>query len=109
MQEYFKPHNLTNDEVRHIFLARSRMLFIRDNYSNQYKKSELFCQSCLDNNTRESQWHVFSCLSLSSGELSSENICYQDLFEHNLEKQILVSRILKRKLDKRTEILEKRT
>ena len=86
MQDYLKPHSLTNDEVRHIFLSRSRMLFIRDNYSSQYKKSELYCQSCLDNNTRESQRHVFSCSSLSSGELTCDNICYDDLFKHDLEE-----------------------
>ena len=63
IQDYLMSHQLTNSQIRFHFLARSRMLNIRDNYSSQYKKTELYCQSCLEKSSRESQQHIFTfCL-----------------------------------------------
>ena len=106
MQEYLRPNQTTNDTARFVFHARSRMLNLRDNYPSQFSQEDNYCQSCLDKSTKESQQHIAQCSALSTGEISINEIKYDNLFSEQLDKQIQISEILKTRLTKRTAILK---
>ena len=86
------------------------MINVRGNFKNQYTSESLFCQGCMMTDKMETQHHIYSCLSLSSSDIiiNTDDDQYQDLFGEDLDKQIRVSAILKKRLEVRQEIISKR-
>ena len=109
MQEYLKPNQLTYIEACFIFHARSKMIYLRDNYRGQYKERDNYCQSCLDINITENQRHLYFCAALNCREVICTELSYEDLLKNNLVKQIQVSNILYKRMKKREEIIKNRS
>ena len=107
MQAYLKPNTILNNEAKFHFKARSSMLNLRGNMKNQFKDVN-FCQGCLNVTEPETQTHVFYCSSLSLNEVSENNVQYDDLFCPDLQKQLVVSNILKKRIQKRDELIKLR-
>ena len=86
------------------------MINIRGNFKNQFGSEGIFCQGCLDKNQIESQRYIFQCKSLSSSEIVGQNIThsYDYLFSEAIEKQLIVSKILKRRIEVRDQVIKRR-
>ena len=82
------------------------MLDIKANFRGKYKN--LYCEGCLDKNIEETQEHIFTCKALSTGEIAASKISYEDLLSQNIMKQITISEILKKRLNRRTELMNSR-
>ena len=98
MQLYLKSSKTTTHMAKFHFAARSSMINVRGNFKNQFGPEGNFCQGCLDKNQIESQMHIYQCISLSSSELVESHAShrYDDLFSEDIEKQLTVSKILKK-------------
>ena len=107
MQAYLKSNLVINSEAKFYFKARSSMLNLRGNFKSQYKESN-FCQSCLDKSKPESQIHVYNCEALATYEINKVTVPYDALFGDNLENQLTVSRILKKRIEKREQLIKVR-
>ena len=84
------------------------MLDVKCNYKGKFKKDNLYCEGCLNKDEEETQEHIFSCPSLSSGELITQGIKYNDLFSENVNKQKTICEILRARIKKRNELMNKR-
>ena len=98
----------SNDEMCFTFLAKCRMLDLRNNYKGSYKKDNLHSQVCLDPKELDNQIHLIHCKILSDNQVLSDNINYEDLFSQDISKQLNITRILKHQLQKRKVILRQR-
>ena len=86
------------------------MINVRGNFKNQFGPEGNFCQGCLDKNQIESQMHIYQCISLSSSELVESHAShrYDDLFSEDIEKQLTVSKILKKRMESRDQLIKGR-
>ena len=107
MQPYLKPNSIVNSVAKFHFKARSSMLNLRGNFKSSYKDTN-FCQGCLDISEPETQIHAFYCNSLASTEFRNADIKYEDLFSDNLSKQLTVSNILMKRMEKRDQLIKSR-
>ena len=100
MQDYLMPNdveNMNKEEAQMIFKIRCRSLNVKMNMKNQYDSFE--CLVCLSEN--ETQDHIYECkeiLKLKNFK-HSEIPKYQEIFNGNVHKKILVARILKENLE----------
>ena len=105
MQDYLKPNNASIEESKFTFLARSRMIDVRNNYKGNYTHTDTLCPlGCLDEDTQQ---HLLVCEELvETNALVSEVPDYEHLFGDILEKQLNISRILKSQFKTRKKMLE---
>ena len=68
LQSYLNSSEVNSDSASYIFLCRSKMLDIKANYKGKYRKNNLYCESCLKKDIEETQEHIYTCESLSTGE-----------------------------------------
>ena len=106
MQTYLEPNKHSIHLKKSIFLLRSRMLEIGENYKRNKKKSE--CPLCKDKNSPDSQAHLLMCPELEENEIVTKKVEYDDLFDDSLEDQAQVAQIILRKFKRRKIILKKR-
>ena len=104
MQDYLKPNTSTIEESKFTFLARSRMLDVRNNFKGQYTHTDTLCPlGCLDEDTQQ---HLLVCDELNeTHSVVSEVPVYEHLFCDTLEKKLNIARILKSQLKKRKKLL----
>ena len=103
IQPYLKPNHISIDEAKFIFLARSRMLDVRNNFRNKY--SDTSCPNC--NSALDDQEHLLACTKLVDGvELVDGIVNYENIFLSKLEDVLQVSRILKANFKKRKDIIK---
>ena len=108
MQGYLKYGDISSDSAAYIFLCRSKMLDLKANFKGKYSQENLYCEGCLQSDTHETQEHIFRCDKLSSGEVVVDTQTYEDLLGDDVLKQIKISEILKSRLQKRSQIINKR-
>ena len=98
MQEYLETRNLSVQETKFFFALRSRMINVKVNYTE--KHALVLCPCC--KMEEDSQEHLLSCPNIKAdGILVSSVPVYQDLFGNNLEKQVNLTRILKKRFEQR--------
>ena len=107
MQQYLRPGTILNSTAKYHFKARSSMLDLRGNFKNNFKNDN-FCQGCLNRSEPETQMHTYYCNSLSSSEIQTSNVQYDDLFSQDSEKQLIVSQSLKKRIEKRNQLIKSR-
>ena len=91
LQDYLKPTNMSVDEPKFMFLARTRMLDIKANFKQKYENQD--CIACKDE--QETQEHFLKCNVLNDQNSVIQDIpVYEDLFGDILDKKILVSKLL---------------
>ena len=101
MQEYLEANEMTVQEAKFLFAARSRMLDVRCNYREKYFTT--LCPCC--NLEEDNQEHLLTCQKLDDLRTTVQILPnYQDLFCCNLKQQINLSRILKAKFSSRKKI-----
>ena len=110
MQPYLKANKISTEDARFHFKTRSSMINVRGNFKYQFNSESLFCRACMRIDDIESQVHIYSCPSLSSSEIISndDEQEYQDLFCDDLEKQLRVSAVLKKRRQRLEQIISER-
>ena len=86
LQPYFSPENVSNVQLsKFLFQARSRMLDLRGNFKQKYRKNDWNCE--LGCKKEETQEHLFICEKLSDSAVSIQQVAeYDDLFSNQLGK-----------------------
>ena len=98
LQEYLETRNLSVQETKFLFALRSRMINVKVNYRE--KHIDMLCPCCKMED--DSQEHLLSCSGIKAdGILASSVPVYQDLFGNNIEKQVNLARILKKRFEQR--------
>ena len=62
-------------------------------------------KKCEGPDSRDSQPHIFICQFLEPDNSITDNICYEDIFSYNVQKQAKVMRIMLQKFRARNNIL----
>ena len=106
LQQYFSPENVSNVQLsKFLFQARSRMLNLRGNFKQKYKKNDWNCE--LGCQIEESQEHLLFCEKLSDSAVSIQQVAnYHDLFSNQLEKQLTVASILQERSVRRKKMIK---
>ena len=105
LQDYLKPGNsdISISEMKYIFHLKTRSIDIKQNYKNKYN-GNLDCISCLKSS--ETMRHILECpMLVKNNQLTQTLPDYMQLFGNNLQDKILLSRILKEHMKKRSEFL----
>ena len=103
LQPYLQPNQISIAEAKFIFLARTRMLDLRNNFRNKYP--DVSCPNCYS--AIDDQEHLLTCTKLVDGvELVYGSIKYEDVFHSKLEDVVKVSRILQANYKKRKDIIK---
>ena len=98
MQNYLETKLQSRQEAKFLFALRCRMIDVKVNYKNKY--SDNICPCC--HVEVDDQEHLLSCSELDEeGTLVGSSPHYQDLFGNNIEKQINIARILKKRFELR--------
>ena len=104
MQQYLESKYLNVHETKFMFSLRSRMIDVKVNYRE--KHAHVLCPCCKMED--DSQEHLLSCSKIKAeGTLVSSVPVYQDLFGSNIEKQVNLTRILKKRFEQRKSAPEK--
>ena len=100
MQPYLVDGAFTEEDVRLIFLFRTRMIDVRNNYKNMYTDHR--CPLCaIEFDTQE---HLLTCPKLPV----SGNILYKDIYGSDTTRMKVTFTALKTALSSREEILKQR-
>jgi hypothetical protein len=90
MQSYLKPNQITISEAKFIFLVRTRMLHLKENFKKKY--DDLKCPNCTEEDT---QSHLLSCDKLVSAfSIVQEVPKYSNIFGDDLNEILKVTRIM---------------
>jgi hypothetical protein len=95
LQPYFSPENVGDVQLsKFLFQARSRMLDLRGNFKQKYRKNDWNCElGCMKEETQE---HLLTCEQLSDSAVSIQQVPkYGDLFSNQLGRQLKVASILR--------------
>ena len=104
MQVYLKSELMSNHEAKFLFHSRSRMLPVKSNYGNSF--TDNFCPLC-KKNLEDTQTHLLVCDSLNDQNVLATNVPqYDHLFSSKVEDQVVIVKILKKKLEKRKKLLK---
>ena len=105
IQEYLKSELLSNQEAKFLFHSRCRMLPVKTNYGNSF--NENFCPLC-KKNLEDTQSHLLFCDSLDNENVLVANLPqYDHLFSSKLEDQVIIVKLLKKKLEGRKKLLKR--
>ena len=90
MQSYLKPNQITISEAKFIFLVRTRMLHLKENFKKKY--DDLKCPNCTEEDT---QSHLLSCDKLVSAFSIVQDVPkYSNIFGDDLNEILKVTRIM---------------
>ena len=106
-QEYLSKPILSVEQSKFLFHLRSRMIFVRKNYSKMQKESTCPLCSTEEKTSSDSQEHLLECTKLTdnSSEISEQGLKYSDIFSQNSEKQAKMTIILENKYKRRKLLL----
>ena len=87
IQDYFLPANMNVTQCNLLFALRARMAAVKCNFRNKY--DDLTCPVCMDSKYEDTQLHLLDCKTLLSGTniLVRNNICYNDIYSSDIQKQ----------------------
>ena len=81
------------------------MLDVHCNYRNKY--ADTLCPLCLVD--QDTQQHLMVCTVLEESDVVVEVPVYEQLFQSNVDKLCQIATILKKKFEKRQEVLKNNT
>ena len=90
--EYMNHPLFTPDLVSIIFKFRTRMFNVKNNFRNNYKKSNTKCPLC--STCEDSQQHLFECTELLK-HLPKPTTNYDDIFSSDIDSLLMVAKELK--------------
>ena len=98
MQQYLETRTSSVQETKFLFALRSRMVNVKVNYRE--KHTNLLCPCCKMED--DSQEHLLSCSEIKEDSILVRSVpAYQDLFGSNVEEQVNLARILKKRFEQR--------
>ena len=101
-----KSEQFTNYEAKFTCHAKCRMLNTKKMFSQTYKSH--FCPVCKDEQFEDDQPHLLQCEKLISDSIITKDLPeYEDLFTKDVDKVVVVVRLLKENFEKSRKILEK--
>ena len=105
-QEYFHPSILDIQEVKMLFMIRSRMVDVKMNFSNKY--ADTLCPVCKTVGVEDSQEHVMECVQLLNNKniLVNREIKYSYIFDSDVWKQIAATSMFDCLWNERKKILK---
>ena len=83
------------------------MLEVKTNYKGSY--SNHTCPVCLDDTKEDTQKHLLTCEKLEGSDVVSNHVQYDDIFQENPSVQLIITRILMQKFEKRKSILNNKS
>lgn len=106
LQEYFHPSLLDIQEVKMLFMIRSRMVDVKINFRNKY--ADTLCPVCKTVGVEDSQEHVMECVQLLNNKniLANREIKYSHIFDSDVRKQIAATRMFYCLWNERKKILK---
>ena len=105
LQNYLKSgNNLSVEQMRIIFMIRSRNLPVKRNFSKQFPDTKCVIPQCQG---QDSQIHLFYCECIDNTNIIStlHTSEYSDIFSENIIKQTLSMQILMKKYEGRQKFL----
>ena len=105
LQEYLLPNKLDLRLSKFVFMLRSRMLDVRCNFKNKY--SDTLCPLCKAD--QDTQQHLMVCSVLEEPDVVREVPLYEELLQNNTKKISQIATILKRKFERRQELMKNNT
>ena len=108
LQPYLRSPALSTHQTKFLFQLRSRMLFLRENYSHTHK--DTFCPLCskagqTGERFRDTQEHLLTCTLLHVvSEISETGLEYRDIYGTDLAKQAKMTILLESKYRKRKQL-----
>ena len=106
MQGYLKSNLLSNQEAKFLFHSRCRMLPVRTNYGSSFL--EQICPLCINN--EDTQAHLLFCDLLENQNVLVSSVPsvpeYGHLFSSKVEEQVVIVKVLKKKLADRKKLLK---
>ena len=103
IQPYIRAGKMSNLQRKFLFQLRSRMLDVKVNYQGSH--TSLQCELC--GKHEDSQESLLSCEKLKdSTGLVSELPVYDDLFAQDVQTQMKIVAILKKKYDLRNKLIK---
>ena len=105
IQEYMLPNKLDLRMTKFVFLLRSRMLDVRCNFKNKY--TDVLCPLCKAD--QDTQQHLMVCTVLDDAEVVDKIPLYEHLLQSEPMKLSETASILKKKFERRQEILKQNT
>ena len=92
-QNYMVSPIFTNEEVKQLFVLRSRTTNCKENFKNKYKEDDLLCSLC--QKEKEDQPHLLRCETLrrhlESTELANNYVEYDHIYSQDINKQKEIS------------------
>ena len=103
LQPYLKAGKMSNTQRKFIFQLRSKMLDMKVNYQGSH--NNLLCELC--GKHEDSQQSLLICEKLMDpNEIVIELPVYEDLFSQDVQRQMHISSILKKKFDLRNKLIQ---
>ena len=101
LAKYLTPsvQDISVEMCKFIIKVQMRMLEVKCNFPSKYE--DLLCNMCKI--TECSQEHLLECKVLN-GEMSIENVRYNDIYGENIENMVIVAKKLKRNLRMKIEL-----
>ena len=106
LQEYFHPSLLDIQEVKMLFMIRSRMVDVKINFRNKY--ADTLCPVCKTVGVEDSQELPMECVQLLNNKniLANREIKYSHIFDSDVRKQIAATRMFYCLWNERKKILK---
>ena len=96
--EYFYDPRFSTDLSNLLFMFRTRMFNVRNNFRNNYLAQDTMCPVCHE--SEDSQEHLFDCVPITL--MVDQHECkYEDIFSKNINTLLKVSKVLKQIVDAR--------
>ena len=100
-EKYFDDPRFTRSDVELLFSLRTRMIDVKNNFSNKYG-DDIACRTCKVQ--PESQEHILKCEALKITVDVPNDVCYEDIFK-SVEKQLEIVKVFRNLLREREIIL----
>ena len=107
LQKYLLPNSLNNQQKKLLFLLRSKMVDVRDNFRERYKNDKI-CKIC--NTEVENQEHVLLCTEITqhANVLIDDQVEVSDIFADEVEKQSRITVLFETLWTLRSKIIKER-
>lgn len=113
MQNYLTSDKIHPGKAKILFLSRTRMLKVKNNFRHSH--ADLNCPLCSGEENNgikflDDQHHLLHCVKLvdATPAVPGEKCCnYRDIFSDNIDAMSAVADIIERSLTKREELLKK--
>ena len=103
-KKYFNDPKFTPDLSNLIFKLRTRMFDVRNNFRNNYIRSNTLCPLCCS--AEDSQEHLMECHFITNNYNNNKNCIYDDIFSDDNDKLYNIAILMKEAIEIRNTLIE---